>query len=233
MALVQGATEFLPVSSSGHIVLLGNLFKVETDVSLTVLLHLGTLLAILIFAAKHILRVLKKPRLIFLVILSTLPAALIGIAFDEIIEKTFQKLEYLPVFFCITALLLALASAKNGSKTMEEMKALDSLIIGIFQAAAIFPGVSRSGATIAAAILLGFDKKDSLGYSFLLAIPAITGAGLLKAETFKIADLYLLLLSFVSGLVALFVLRKIVLANKLKVFSVYCLVVALMSYLLR
>ncbi len=233
LAVVQGATEFLPVSSSGHITLIGHFVKVETDLALTALLHLGTLFAVLLFALKPIAKAFRKPRLILLVILSTVPAALVGVLFEEQVEMAFQAPEYLPMFFCITAVLLTIASKTNGKRTMDQMTAFDALLIGIFQAVAIFPGVSRSGATIAAALIVGFDRKDSLEYSFLLAIPVIAGAGLLKARSFGLEGSYLFLISFIVGMLSLFVLRKAVIENKLKVFSLYCLTVAVVSYFVR
>ncbi|HOK83246.1 MAG TPA: undecaprenyl-diphosphate phosphatase [Pseudothermotoga sp.] len=233
LAIVQGLTEFLPVSSSGHLVLFGKMLGTTTDISFTALLHLGTLLAVFVFAFKSLIRALKNWKIIVNLVISTVPAVAVGFTLDEKIERTFNDTKFLPIFFCTTSVLLLLASMKKGSRTLEEMSFFDALIIGLFQAIAIFPGVSRSGSTIAASLLLNFKKEDSLSYSFLLALPVIAGAGLLKSSQMDPKWFYLGAISFVVGLFALFLLRKIILSDKLKIFSVYCLVIGLVSFFVR
>ncbi len=223
----------MPVSSSGHIALLGHLINIETNLSLVALLHFGTLFSVLIFTLKAVLRIFKNPKLILMLALSTIPAGLVGIFFDEIVEQAFQTTKYLPIFFCITSVLLLVASKIDGNKSIEQMTLTDSLVIGFFQAAAILPGISRSGATIAAALILGFDKKDALEYSFLLSIPIIAGAGLMKINGLSLHGFHLFLVAFIVGTLSLFVLRKLVLTKKLNIFAFYCLAIAILTYFVR
>ncbi|WP_266105302.1 MULTISPECIES: undecaprenyl-diphosphate phosphatase [Pseudothermotoga] len=231
--MIQGLTEFLPVSSSGHIVLFANLLKTDINIAFAAMLHLGTLAAVFIFAIYSIIRALKNIKIIFNLFISTLPAALIGITFENKIEQTFSNIELLPIFFCTTSLLLMLSSSKNGEKTLEQMSFIDALFIGLFQALAILPGISRSGSTIAGALLLGFKREDSLSYSFLLALPVTAGAGLMKISEMRMSQIHLALTAFVVGIIALFILKKSVLTGKLKLFSYYCLLAGFLSFLVR
>lgn len=206
---------------------------IEMDISFAALLHLGTLFAVFLFSFKSLMRALRNLRIILNLIISTVPAVVIGFSFNEKIEMTFNDTKFLPIFFCITSLLLIIASFKNGKKSLEEMSFLNALIVGIFQAIAIFPGISRSGSTIAGSLLLGFKKEDSLAYSFLLALPVIAGAGVLEMPRMDFQWFYLGIISFFVGLVALFLLKKIVLSNRLKAFSFYCLVIGFISFFVR
>ncbi len=211
---------------------MGELLGLETELSFAAMLHLGTLLAVFLFAFKPLLRALKNAKVILSLVISTIPAAVIGYTMNDKIEKIFGNTKALPIFFCITSLLLMVSSFKDGNRTLEEMKFSDALIIGLFQALAILPGVSRSGATLAAALLLGFKKDDALAYSFLLAIPVIGGAGLLEFSQMNPSWFYLGVISFVVGFGSLFVLRKVVLSQKLKIFADYCLLIAVISFFL-
>lgn len=233
LGLVQGLTEFLPVSSSGHIVLLGELLKVRTDVDLVVFLHLGTLVAVTVFALKGIKIAFSSFRFFLAVIISTLPAVFFGLLFEDFIDKTFSSIEYLPIFFCVTSVLLMTSDMKDGKKDLRMMSFSDALIIGLFQASAIFPGISRSGATLAGAILLGYDPESSLVYSFLLAIPVIGGATLLKWNGSSSHSPLVFTVAFAAGLLALMILKKLTINRKLRFFSVYCLIMASVAHFVQ
>nr|WP_041081099.1 undecaprenyl-diphosphate phosphatase [Thermotoga profunda] len=233
LAIIQGLTEFLPISSSGHLVLFSKILNIQTNIAFAALLHLGTLVAVFLFAFKSLIRAFKNWKIFLNLIVSTIPAVIVGFTLNEKIEKTFDDTRFLPIFFCITSVLLLVASMKNGEKNLEEMSFSDALTIGVFQAIAVFPGISRSGSTIAACLLLGFKKEDSLSYSFLLALPVIAGAGVLEVSQVDSRWLYLGIISFLVGFAALFLLKKVVVANKLRIFSIYCLVIGLVSFFVR
>ncbi|MGJ8455610.1 undecaprenyl-diphosphate phosphatase [Pseudothermotoga sp. U03pept] len=232
LAITQGITEFLPVSSSGHLVFLGELLGIKAELPFAAMLHLGTLLAVFLFAVNSLLRALKNVKVVLNLVVSTIPAVVVGFTMNEKVEEIFSNTKVLPIFFCITSFLLLISSFRDGNKILEEMKFSDALIIGLFQALAILPGVSRSGATLAGALLLGFKKDDALSYSFLLAIPVIGGAGLLEFSQMDPSWFYLGVISFVVGLGSLFVLKKIVLSQKLRIFADYCLLIAVISFFL-
>ncbi len=213
--------------------LFSKILNVNTDIALAALLHLGTLFAVFIFALKPLVRSFRNWRILFNLVISTVPAVVVGFTLNKKIEATFTDTRFLPIFFCTTSIMLLFASMRNGRKSLEEMSSLDALIIGLFQAIAVFPGISRSGATISAGLLLGFKKEDSLSYSFLLALPVIAGAGILEGSQMNFHWFYLGVISFCVGIVALFLLKKVVLANKLKIFSVYCLLAGFVSFFVR
>ena len=227
--IVQGLTEFLPVSSSGHLELFSLLFGFRGDLSFVAFLHLGTFIAVLIFSFKKLLYVFEKPMIMAMLIISTIPAVVFGLIFEEMIEKSFNP-KVLPVTFSITAAFLLLGSVMDGKKKMEEMHWVDALLIGFAQVLALVPGISRSGMTIAAALILGYDLEDSLYYSFLMALPVTLGAGLLKFQGAGTPGLVGLTFSFLFGLLALFLLRKSVYSCKLHYFGYYLIGVSLISF---
>jgi len=186
LGIVQGLGEFLPVSSSGHLVLLQKVFGIsEQTLFFDTMLHIGTLFAVVVVLWPDIIAILRKPfqPLTGFLIIATIPAVLAALLFGDLIEYIFNSGQFLGVSFLITALLLCVAellsrhiSKANGYKKKEEMNWLDALIIGIFQAIAIPPGISRSGATISGALSRRLDRDFAARFSFLLSIPAILGA---------------------------------------------------------
>jgi undecaprenyl-diphosphatase len=192
LGIVQGLTEFLPVSSSGHLVLLQKIFGItETGLFFDTMLHAGTLMAVFAVLWKDIWDILKKiiqPLTLFLII-ATIPAVVAALVFTDIIEHAFESGQFLGVSFLITSALLVFAElfvkrANTGGslKKAESMNWLDALIIGIMQAIAIIPGISRSGATISGAISRKLDRDFAARFSFLLSIPAILGAVVLQSK---------------------------------------------------
>ncbi|MDD3885652.1 MAG: undecaprenyl-diphosphate phosphatase, partial [Victivallaceae bacterium] len=194
MGAVQGLTEFLPVSSSGHLALLGALFGLREDASLAlgILLHAGSLLAICTFYFKVLLGFLRRDQLhlALMVIAGSIPAGAVGMILKSsgLAEELFGNLMAVGICFLITATLLRMTNKPalihlpaDGKPTgLKKISLGQSLIVGAAQAFAILPGVSRSGSTIAAGVLCGIDREAAGTFSFLLAIPAIAGATLLE-----------------------------------------------------
>lgn len=232
MAVVQGVTEFLPVSSSGHIALLSKLLQIDTNLQDVVLLHAGSLLAILLLVFRDALKALKNWKVLTNIVISTLPAMFVGLFLEEHVDRVFSNTDFLPIFFSITAVSLLLASSKTGDKSLETMSVKDAFLIGLFQALAVLPGVSRSGMVLSATLLLGYKNQDAFTYTFLLAIPVLVGASVLKLDEGGLTMNGVLFVSFLSSLFALLILRKLVLVRKLRWFADYCLMVAFLSFLL-
>jgi len=188
LGLVQGLTEFLPVSSSGHLVLLQKLFGITAPaLFFDTMLHAGTLLAIIAVLWRDIWAILKKiiqPLTGFLII-ATIPAVIAALAFGDIIEHTFESGKFLGFCFLVTSIILVTAeklSKVNNAEKTKSMNFFDALIIGIMQAIAIIPGISRSGATISGALFRKLDRGFAARFSFLLSIPAILGALVLQVK---------------------------------------------------
>lgn len=186
LGIAQGLTEFLPVSSSGHLVLLQKIFGISNSSLLfEVLLHMGTLVAVFIVLWKDILAILKKiiQPLTLYIIIGTIPAVIAALLFSDAIDNAFASGQFLGFCFLVTTVLLVSAeklskrALSSGSlKKQESMRWTDALIIGIMQAVAIAPGISRSGATISGALFRKLDRDLAARFSFLLSIPAILGA---------------------------------------------------------
>ncbi|MCL2809391.1 MAG: undecaprenyl-diphosphate phosphatase [Treponema sp.] len=192
LGVVQGLTEFLPVSSSGHLVLLQKIFGInEPSLFFDTMLHAGTLLAVFAVLWKDIWELLKKPfqKLTLFLIIATIPAIIAGLAFNKTIEDIFNSAKFLGFCFLITTVLLVTAELlskkarnENNLKSRENMKWIDGLFIGIMQAVAILPGISRSGATISGALFRKLDRDFAARFSFLLSIPIILGAVVLHSR---------------------------------------------------
>jgi undecaprenyl-diphosphatase len=233
--IVQGITEFLPISSSGHLVILHNLFGYkEPQLLFNLFLHAGTLLAVLAYFHKDIINMLTKDRRLFLaVIIGSLPTALIGYFFKDIFESLFANIVIVGIMLYVTAVLLFLADIAGQRKeglSSNSPGVFKSIIIGIIQAISIIPGISRSGSTISGAMLLKIDKKMAVKFSFLLSIPAILGALILKLSDLNNTGITYLpqmmagtLFAFLFGLGAIYLLIKTVIKGKLKFFAIYCL----------
>jgi undecaprenyl-diphosphatase len=246
LGVLQGITEFLPVSSSGHLVLLERLFGLQHEqLAIVVFLHFGTLLSILVVFRNDIVEMFSvQRRLIGLILLGSVPAALVGFGFHRLIEESFSHLFVVGVCLLITGLLLTLAerarqilrsSLGELERTdMSKMRALDALLIGVAQAVAVLPGLSRSGSTIAAALLCGLKREAAASFSFLLAIPALGGATALElkrvlaAGTLPVDTMTLVVgvaTAFVTGVVALKILISVLQRRRLLIFAGYCFIV--------
>ncbi|KAA3660365.1 MAG: hypothetical protein DWQ04_19650 [Chloroflexi bacterium] len=197
LGIIQGATEFLPISSSGHLVLLPTIFNLTSpDLAMTGLVHLGSLMAVLIYFRQDLWEIVtavltglrnKQPlatthaRLGWYIVAGSVPAALAGFLLEDFFEGVFGEPRWAAFFLLITAVLLITGERLlSGKKTFDTMTWTDAIIIGLFQMMALLPGVSRSGSTIVGGLVRGLDRSISARFSFLLGTPVILGAGLLS-----------------------------------------------------
>ncbi len=186
LGLVQGVTEFLPVSSSGHLVLLQKLFGISgPTLTFDILVHFGTLLAVLLVFREEIWAMIRRPfsRLTLTVVVGSMVSGLIGIAFKDSFEVLFASGKTLGIEFIATGLALLVAENwGHGRRTLEMVTFPDAAVVGLLQGLAILPAVSRSGLTITGALLRGLDRKAAAKFSFLLSAPIILGANLLELK---------------------------------------------------
>ncbi|MCH7951261.1 undecaprenyl-diphosphate phosphatase [Patescibacteria group bacterium] len=240
LGLVQGLTEFLPVSSSGHLVILQKLFGfTHPPVTFDVLVHTATLGAIILVFREDIRKIDKK--LTSAILVGSAPTALMGIWLSSMEDALFNSLSLVAIALLGTTVLLA--SSKYIKRVhRKERKNVDTktaLIIGAAQGLAIIPGISRSAATIVIGLWLGLDQRTAVRFSFLLAIPAILGAQLLKIDSLgsnQIATSALAIgfvIAVISGWISLKALRGIVERAKLHTFALYTLVLALLLLLVK
>jgi len=245
LGIVQGLTEFLPVSSSGHLVIFQNLLGInEPPLDFDVLLHLGTLMAVFIAFGDDIIRILKKPfsKITYLIIVGTIPAVFFGFLLKPIFERAYQSLLVVGIGLIFTGVILKvseyLATNNIFSKTVRETSYSNVLFIGLFQALAIIPGISRSGSTIAAGLVAGLDREFAARFSFLLSIPAILGAGVLQlkdvvsnggSQEQMLPYLIGFLTAFAFSYLAIKVVMNLVKHGRLSVFSYYCWTVAALA----
>jgi undecaprenyl-diphosphatase len=241
LGAVQGLAEFLPISSSAHLILVPWLLKwQDPGLAFDVALHLGTLLALLIYYRDEWIAMARsvaggqstERRLLQLLVVASVPGAIIGLAFEKQAETTFRSPLLIAIAMAVLAVLLWLFDKLSPQKrTVSEMTYWDALVIGFSQALAIIPGVSRSGATITMARAVGVERGDSANFSFLMATPIIAGAGLVEARKLFHEGLdWSVGLGFISaavfGLVAIAFLIRYVRTRDYVVFAVYRLLVA-------
>lgn len=238
LAIVQGLTEFLPVSSSGHLVIFQKLFNLaEPPVLFDVLVHVGTLGAVLIYFRKALVKISQKT--IWLIIIGTIPAAIIGLLLQNYIGQIFDSLKLVGVALLVTAgFLFSTKWFESLNRHFNSLKWQDAIFIGCFQALAIIPGISRSGSTIVSGLWRKFDRKTAFQFSFYLAIPAILGALVLQIpDLIYFPCSYLgqgLLGMIVAGIVGygtLKLLERILLSAKFWLFGIYCLVLGIVVLL--
>jgi undecaprenyl-diphosphatase len=242
LSIIQGITEFLPVSSSGHLVIATNLFGMtnpETNLLLVVLLHLASLVAIIICFYEEIIDIITGNfGVLFLVIIGTIPAGLIGFFFSKYIEQLFTKPLLVGIGLMLTGVYMILSELhwKCSPTTLEHASLKQVLWVGIAQAVAIIPGISRSGLTLATGLFNGWEKKAAIKFSFLLAIPVIGGASLLKLKDFSKLSVSFqpipILIGFIIclgvSLLSITFLVRMVRRGHLSYFAWYCLVVGLL-----
>ncbi|MFH1074540.1 MAG: undecaprenyl-diphosphate phosphatase, partial [Candidatus Firestonebacteria bacterium] len=237
LGIVQGLTEFLPVSSSGHLVVMQSFFKnfSQPGILFDVTLHLGTVLAVVIYFRKRIIEIFKNLKLVMLILISTAVTGAIGVAFKDVFEKMFTDVKLVGAAFIGTALILLFAERfKRGDKTEKEMSWLQALFVGLIQGIAIIPGISRSGSTISAGLFAKLDRKFAAEFSFLLSVPAVLGAAVLEAKHLTKADMvnidiavYLtgLFAAAITGFFCTKLLVTIIQKQKLYIFSIYLLII--------
>jgi undecaprenyl-diphosphatase len=257
LGIIQGITEFLPVSSSGHLVLLQNVFGLaEPELLLNIWLHVGTLMAVVIVFYKEIFSILttlmnfphiyrthkglvamfkhnQDVRLVGLIIFGSIPTGILGILFHEMADQIFSSVQLVGIMLLITGTFLWLTRWTNiHGRPLSRMKVSDSLMIGLAQGLAILPGISRSGATISAALFLGIDRELAGRFSFLLCIPAIVGALIVSLKSSNIYSTIPVegifagtVAAALTGFFALKLLLKLVRQGGFYYFSPYCWIV--------
>lgn len=238
LAALQGITEWLPISSSGHLLIAQQLMGIEVPVAFDVVLHLGTLIAVAIFFRNEIWSVLKsllKPSrqnpdfmIAVYVVVASIPTAAIGLLIGRY-EELFLSGRMVALGLLASAVLLFFTRLVKGRK---QLGAAGAAIIGIFQGIAVAPGISRSGATISSALLFGIRKEEAFKFSMLLSIPAIIGASAVKAGELITSALLLesavgIIVSAAVGYLAIGILRKALLSERLFLFGFYCLAIGL------
>lgn len=276
MGLIQGLTEFLPVSSSGHLAIFKQILHLNTDTGILfdVLLHLGTLLAIFAAYYKDIWQLIREGfaiigdffvnvavwlsnlftgnkkeyrrivsnsyrKFVMLVIVSTIPTGIIGILADDLIERASEILLVPGICLIITAVLLFVADRlPAGEKRPRNTSYANALFVGVCQGFATLPGLSRSGTTITACLFCGFEKKFAVKYSFIMSIPAVLGAAVLKLKDLDAAQLAApdfinygagMLVAAVVGYICIKTMLVVVRKKKFTIFSVYCLALGILS----
>lgn len=254
LGLIQGLTEFLPISSSGHLVLGQKLLGFsKPPVAFDILVHVGTLIAIFIFFRKELLfdfknflsalgsgNLKKIPKIFWLVVIGTIPAVVAGFLVNSFLEEIFNSTLMVGFSLIFTSLLLASTKfLKRGSKKINEVALFDGLTVGFFQALAILPGISRSGSTVVSGLWREIKREDAFRLSFYLAIPAVLGAQVLQfkrlVETGGNNFSYFLgfLSAILAGILSLRILKKMLLAGKLAYFGAYCFIIGSLVILLN
>ncbi len=258
IGIVQGLTEFLPVSSSAHLVFIQNILGVESSLAFDTFLHLGTLIAVMWFFRYDIIKMLRSwilsiedliqgrfqegfysdpyKRLAWYVILATIPVGIVGVLFEDSVDALFSGALYVPAFFLfVTGTILYLSQRMaSGNINMNNISKRQALLMGLGQACAILPGLSRSGTTIAA----GLDKEFAAKFSFILSIPAILGAFLLQAKDIGSAmdaNFLPVILGFIASIIAGYMAIKwmldLIKNRNLDIFAYYCWVVGIVVFM--
>ena len=256
LGIIQGLTEFLPVSSSGHLELVkaiqGQDLTGESSMMMTVVLHFATALSTVVVFRKDILQIIKglfqfkvNDEFMFSlkIVLSMIPAAIVGVMFNDVLESFFNgQILLVGCMLIITGLLLFLAD--RSKNTDKEVSVSNSIVIGIAQAIAILPGISRSGATIGTSVLLGVDRSKAARFSFLMVVPLIFGkiAKDMTSDEFRgmisgKIDIGIsfgaisvgFIAAFVTGIIACTWMISLVKKSKLSYFSYYCFIVGLVA----
>ncbi|WP_406535236.1 undecaprenyl-diphosphate phosphatase [Methanobrevibacter sp.] len=262
IGIVQGLTEFLPVSSSAHLVFIQKLLGVESSLAFDTFLHLGTLIAVLWFFRWDIIKMLKSwwlsigdilqgrfkqgfdedpyKRLAWYVILATIPVAIVGLLFEDAVDSLFAGALYVPAFFLfVTGTILYLSQRMaSGNVNLHNISKKEALWMGLGQACAILPGLSRSGTTIAAGLTIGLDKEFAAKFSFILSIPAIFGAFILQLKDIGSAlDVNFLpvflgfVASIVAGYLAIRWMLELIQNKSLDIFAYYCWLMGLIVFM--
>ena len=261
IGIVQGLTEFLPVSSSAHLMFIQNILGVESSLAFDTFLHLGSLLAVLIYFRADIYKMIRAwllsigdilqhrfregfysdpyKRLAWYVILATIPVGIAGVFLESHVDALFAGALYVPGFFLfVTGTILYLSQRMaSGQIDMSHMGWFQSLFMGLGQACAIMPGLSRSGTTIAAGLVVGLDKEFAAKFSFILSIPAIFGAFILQLKDIGLslgtdgaAVILGFIAAFISGYLAIKWLLDLIQNRSLDIFSYYCWIVGVIVF---
>lgn len=257
LGLIQGFTEPIPVSSSGHLVIFQNLFNIEAldDLNFSIFANFGSLIAIIIIFWKDITEIIKdfflyiktsekkyyhNFRYAMFIIFATIPAGIIGLLFNDVVEKYMSNVKYVGVALLVTALFLFIIRKMNGKKTENKMTMKDALKIGLFQVVALLPGISRSGATIVGGMFCGLTREAAFKFSFMLYIPISLATMLLGVKDVVGSGISMdIMCCYLVGMLAAFILtyyatkwfKNIMLNGKLIYFVYYCLAAGILVLL--
>lgn len=245
LGVLQGFTEFLPVSSSGHLVLAEEWFHVhlnpEAILAVNVLLHAGTLLALLLMYHQRWWALTKcvftkdaaHQKLLLLIVLATIPAVVAGVLTKDILTDSYYTSSVVAVCFFVTAFVLWLGEQWKGQNTVQALSVPAAIMIGIAQAIALLPGISRSGSSISAARMFGLSRKEAMDFSFLMAVPALAGAVVYMCissvgEPLLLPSIGVLVVSFItsflSSIIAILFLQRFVRRHSFVWFSIYLVI---------
>ena len=245
LGIIQGLTEFLPVSSSGHLAITQDIMGLDAKdapVIFDLLLHVATLLAVLIYFRKRLLRLTlalfnskmqEERRLIMLLCVATCPIVVIGLSLKDSLEQVREHPAMVSLLLCLTGVILFVPRWVKAS-TSRTPDFRSSIIMGVAQALALLPGISRSGSTIAAGMAMGLRPALAAEFSFLLALPAISGATLLKVDEISSvpsgqSGIYLtgILAAFLTGLLAIYTVISSLRHGKFAYFGIYCITIGI------
>jgi len=238
LGITQGLTEFFPVSSSAHLVIMQKALGIDTEaVALSVVLHLGTSLSLIVFFFKEILRLARNIKVLSLIIIVTIVTGIIGITGKDFFEGLFSSIRAVGIALLITGIILILTK-KFMSALRDKLGVKDALILGLAQGIAIIPGISRSGITISTLLFRRIDRETAFRFSFLASIPAVFGAIALEAKQIGFSlqgefKNYLLgfIFSLLTGIFSLWILKRILQKAKLHYFGYYCIIIAIITLL--
>ncbi len=242
LGLVQGLTEFLPVSSSGHLVLFSKLMKVEESLFVSIILHVATLLSILIVFRKDVWQMIRHPfsRESMMIVVATIPTCILCLILMPIIKLSFSGM-LLPLCFLVSAVLLLTSERLAKSKKQKDMTFKSAFLIGVAQGFAVFPGVSRSGTTISGGLLCGNKKEDVTKFSFLMSIPIIVLSLLMEIVEIAMGGQALnvsvvgvviaFFTAFLTGIFAIKVMIKLTKNSNLKYFAFYLFLMSIISFI--
>ena len=242
LGIIQGLTEFLPVSSSGHLTLFAEIFKIkENNLFTAVALHFGTLMAVVVFYFKDLVGLLKKENCSKLgnLILATIPAGLFMLVINNSVEKLFNSSRFVAFGFLLTAIILLVTEfVCKKTRITKPITWKSSLIMGLSQAFAIFPGISRSGSTISGGLILASgERKEVADFSFLMSVPIIFGSTIFELFSVEInsinwvATLLGVLASFITGYLAIRFMLKIIAKCNFKWFSLYLFILSIITFI--
>ena len=234
IGFIQGLTEFLPISSSGHIVLFGSMFNLDNLLLISVVAHIGTLFAVIFCYRKRLYTLIRHPfnKTNLNLIIATIPTVILVLLFNTFFESSFST-KTLIWGFLISAVLLFIVDFKKDS--MKPITKRSALYMGLAQGLALLPGISRSGSTLVCGLLVGVEKNEALDFSFLMSIPIIIASAVY--ESFKLFSAQItinwlgifvvMITSFTFGILSIKIMLKLVKKNKLYFFSIYLIVLSL------
>ncbi len=243
LGIIQGLTEFLPVSSSGHLVIFQSLLKLPHSIAFDVIVHLATGLAVIVYFRRDIIELFTtKRKMLWLIAVGTVFTGIIGLGFKDFFESLFSSVFAVGCFLILTGVIIVLAEwIGKGRRNLEEMNIWDAVLIGLAQGCAIAPGLSRSGATISASLGRGLNRTLAARFSFLLSVPAILGAGVIQSKAIVKAGtvgigIWPLILGFIaaffSGWIAIKIFMSIIQRTSIRMFAYYCFVVGILVLIL-